>query len=245
MKALACVLLAAMVSAARPAAAQANISLLPDAVGQRVLYRVDGTLMGSNGPQPTATVIALVRQDGARFLVVGDTTQRTPPVVQMVGDGALALVEPQAGAPDANLAAMVYAFNLALAATANIAQSVHDAWQADMPTSPAPGAPTATVALFPVDVAGSDFAFRGSGEATGTGLPPASPSPRDARRGRGGGADEAAADDDNEIITTVRVEGQVSGGRVTHVSVVETRSSLALPGAPTPVGSWSVTILKE
>jgi hypothetical protein len=226
---------------ARPAGAEPTIHFLPSTAGQTVVYRVERTNPGANGAQSVSALVALQRQDDASFtLQLGD-----PPldaaVVRLAGDGSLVLGATGSTTADGNLRDVVYALNLALAVTQNVDQAVHGVWSANVPLARVPVPSTATVALFPADVAGSDFDFSGSGEAISA--PPAEPS-TPPRRGSRGNADAPTGSDAGQLMN-VSVQGRVVGGRVMRVAIAQSQSSIATANAPAlTIGSWSVTVVK-
>jgi hypothetical protein len=230
--------------AARPVAADSGISLLP-AAGERTVYRIGRTVPGANGGQSTTAVVTLEReQDASYALVLGDPVPMDTAVVQLAGDGSLVLGAAGNTPADGNLRDVVYALDLALAATANIDQAVHGVWQANIPIAQSSGSATATVALFPANVAGSDFNFSGSGEVISTPAAEPSSAPRHAGRDARGDADGPTGSDEGVLIN-VHVDGQVIGGRIVRVAIAQSRSSIATANAPAVnIGSWSVTVLK-
>ncbi len=175
--------LAFVAVAALPAAADPGIALLPQSVGQRIHYRVVRNTQGTTGPQSTTVVFDLVRRAGTTMVIERADAAGTPnlSVLKTGTDGSLALAEdPRGAAADADLGDVLYGLNLAIAATHGADAAAHGAWVATVPVAPTPGAATAAITLVPANVAGSDFDFSGTGQATAA-APPEQRSP-----GRGG-----------------------------------------------------------
>lgn len=239
--ALACALGVLSALTTRPAGAEPIIHFLPATAGQRVVYRVERTIPGANGAQSVSAVVALQRQDDASFtLELGDPPLDSA-VVRLAGDGSLVLGATGNTTPDGNLRDVVRTLDLALAVTQNIDQAVHGVWQASVPLAKVPTPSTATVALFPANVAGSDFDFSGSGEAIAA--PSAEPSSAP-RRGSRGDADAPTGSDAGQLMN-VSVQGRVVDSRVLHIAIAQTQSSIATANAPAvTIGSWSITVVK-
>lgn len=176
--------------AALPATADPGIALLPQSVGQRIHYRVVRNTQGTTGPQSTTVVFDLVRRAGTTMVIERGDAAGTPnlSVLKTGTDGSLALAEdPRGAAADADLGDVLYGLNVAIAATHGADASARGAWAATVPVAPTPGAATAAITLVPANVAGSDFDFSGTGQATAS-APPQQRAPGRGGTSGGGGA---------------------------------------------------------
>lgn len=253
-KSIVCALTLAL-SSFEPAGAAAPLAgLLPDAAGTRVHLRAVRTVQAASGPISTVTVFDLVRRAPATLVLERTRADGTPnpSVLTVTKDGALALAEDTHGAAaDADANDLLEGLNLALAATREADGSTHS-WAATLATSPDAGAPTASMILIPVGIAGNEFDFKGDAqaaaapersrsEAGGSGMGAPGGGAGGFRRGggsRGGGSGRGGA----AMTVALHIEGHIASGRITRVAVAEIRS-ITLANMPfTNTGSWAFTI---
>jgi hypothetical protein len=230
--------LAFVAASTLPAAADPGIALLPQAPGQRVSYHIVHTVQTPGGPQAATLDAALVgRADG------GVAIERTGPtgvpnlVVLKAGPaGALAPSSTDAAA-DGELADVLFALNVAIAATREGDPAASGTWLATIPTAPGPGASAAPVVLVPATPGRGDFDFAGSTEITEIPAPPIVP--------RRGPSPPPQLHPAAGITVLVRVDGHAAAGRAQRVGVTFTRI-VTVGNLPFVNGSsWTIAVGAE
>jgi len=227
--------LALVAGSALPAAADPGLALLPQAPGERVSYHIVHTVQTPGGPQSVPLDAALFgRPEG------GVAIERTGPagapnlVVLKAGpDGSLAPISSDAAA-DGELADVLFALNVAIAATHEGDPAAAGTWLATIPTAARPDAPAAPVVLVPATPNRSDFDFAGSSEITEIPAPPIVP--------RRGPTPPPQMHPAAGITVLVRIDGHASAGHAQRIAVTYTRLVTVgnLPFINT--SSWSIAI---
>jgi hypothetical protein len=227
--------LALVAGSALPAAADPGIALLPQAPGQRVSYHIVHTVQTPGGPQAVPLDAALVgRAEGG--IAIERTGPAGTPNLVVLKAGAAGSLAPVSGdaAADGELADVLFALNLAIAATGEGDPAASGTWLATIATAPGPGAPAAPVVLVPATPNRSDFDFAGSTEITEIPAPPIVP--------RRGPTPPPQMHPAAGITVLVRVDGHVSAGRAQRIAVTFTRI-VTVGNLPFVNGSsWSITI---
>jgi hypothetical protein len=255
-----------------PAGAATGLTFLPATAGQRFTVHVTHATQTLSGPQSATSTFSIVRREGATFVL-----QRTGPsgapdlsVLKAGADGSLALTDPRTAA-DGDLADLLVALNLGIAATREGDPAGSGTWLAVLPVTPAPRATTAPLVLVPGTVSGSSFDF--SGQAQTTSSAPAPPRGGVTAGGRGGGGmgggfpgggggfpgggqrrggsngeDERGGPPGESgggpgtIALTTRIDGHVANGRVNRIAITQTRSVTVGNMPFFNIGSWTIAV---
>ncbi len=254
-------MLAVVLFATAPALAEPTITVLPQAAGQRIHFRIVRTTQGTNGPESTSAVFEVVRKDPVTLTIaragVGVPSTST---LKVGADGRLTVAEDEGLTADVPLADAVYALDAAIVAVHDATGSPHDSWAAYVPISAAKSAAVAGITFVPSNVAGAEMDFYGTGQAaapTGAAAS-ASPVPERGRGGRGGfgggrGGRGRSGDESDRgseqigagaIATSVHIEGHISGKHVSRIAITETRTVTVANMPFTNIASWSVTVVK-
>jgi hypothetical protein len=208
-----------------PASAATGLSLLPQTAGQRTTYRLVRSVQLTNGSQSATTMtFSVVRRPGTTAVI-----ERTDPngapnnsILTLTADGTLVPADTRTTSADGDLADVLYALNLANAATRAGDPTAGGTWLGMIQAVPAPHATTAPLVLVPSSIAGTSFDFSGSIQSTvNVDAPARVPGP---------------------IAQTLRIDGHVTAGRVTRIAITQLRTLMVagLPYANT--ASWTLTV---
>lgn len=231
-----------------------------------------------SGPQTTTATFTVVRRTPATVVIerVGPNNVPNLSVLNAAADGTLTNADTRTSA-DGDLADMLYALNLGIAATREADPTASGTWLAVMPVAPAPKATTAPVVIVPANVSGTTFDFSGTAQSSsaappesrgnvragggfpgggGGGMGGGFPAGGGGFPGGGGGGRGGRARGENpgdaqdgggesrgpgNVALATRIDGHVAAGRVTRLTITQTRSVVigALPFLN--VGIWSIT----
>lgn len=227
--------LALVAGSALPSAAETGLAVLPQSAGQRLHYHIVHTVQMPGGPQAVTLDAALVGQADGGVAVERMGPGGVPNLVALKAGpvGALAAATGDVAA-DGELNDVLFALNLAIAATREGDPAATGTWLATIPTATGNDAPAAPVVLVPVTPGRSDFEFTGSSEITV--VPPPPPSPR---RGPAPAPQMTPA---AGITVVVRVDGHAVAGRAQRVAVTLTRI-VTVANMPFVNGSgWTIAV---
>jgi hypothetical protein len=213
------------VATAFPASAVTGLGLLPQTAGQRMTYRLVRSVQLTNGTQSATTVtFSVMRRAGSTAVIERAGPDGTPnsSLVTLTADGTLVPADTRTTSADGDLAEVLYALNLANAATREGDPTASGTWLGVIQAVPAPRATTAPLVLVPSSITGTSFDFGGSVQSAVTVEGPA--------RGPG------------PIAQTLHVDGHVTAGRVTRIAITQLRT-LMVAGLPyANISSWTLTV---
>lgn len=218
---------------ALPANAATGLALLPQTTGQRSTYRLVHSVQLTNGTQASSAVTFFVVRRAGTTLVIERAGAGGAPnlsILTTTPAGTLVSADPKTTAADADLNDLLYALNLATAATRDGDPSASGTWLGVVPADPAP-APhaTAPLVLVPSNVAGANFDFSGTVRSTLATAP-----------ARAKVAPDACGPE--PIAQTLRVDGHVVAGHVTRVAITQLRTVIVAGSPYANTSSWTLTV---